>query len=118
LTSAVTHSPGTSVSPRCSAAPQSWPIGCSIASCPDWAASISRLLIANLPSLTPGKAEWYKARGVSARPHDGRRIDGAWMIRQKSQILCAWFLVWDLGMTVLAWLVAYYIRFESGLIPL
>ena len=30
------------------------------------------------------------------------RTDGARMIKQKSQILAAWFLVWDLGMTALA----------------
>jgi Undecaprenyl-phosphate glucose phosphotransferase len=35
------------------------------------------------------------------------------MIKQKSQILCAWFLVWDLGMTALAWVWAYDLRFES-----
>src|SRR5438874_3063295 len=46
------------------------------------------------------------------------RTDGARMIKQKSQILCAWFLVWDLGMTALAWVGSYYLRFESGLLPL
>jgi Undecaprenyl-phosphate glucose phosphotransferase len=40
------------------------------------------------------------------------------MIKQKSQILCAWFLVWDLAMTALAWVGAYYLRFDSGLFPL
>src|SRR5438552_1551708 len=40
------------------------------------------------------------------------------MIKQKSQILCAWFLVWDLGMTALAWVWAYTLRFESRWLPL
>ncbi len=39
------------------------------------------------------------------------------MIRQRSQILCAWFLVWDLALTGLAWVGAYYLRFEAGWIP-
>jgi Undecaprenyl-phosphate glucose phosphotransferase len=46
------------------------------------------------------------------------RTDEARMIKQKSQILCAWFLVWDLGMTALAWVGAYHLRFNSGLLPL
>jgi Undecaprenyl-phosphate glucose phosphotransferase len=45
-------------------------------------------------------------------------MDGARMIKQKSQILCAWFLVWDLGMTAVAWVWAYRLRFESQLLPL
>jgi Undecaprenyl-phosphate glucose phosphotransferase len=40
------------------------------------------------------------------------------MIKQKSQILCAWFLACDLAMTALAWLWAYHLRFEAGLLPL
>jgi Undecaprenyl-phosphate glucose phosphotransferase len=40
------------------------------------------------------------------------------MIKQKSQILCAWFLVWDLAMTAIAWVGAYYLRFEAHLIPI
>jgi Undecaprenyl-phosphate glucose phosphotransferase len=40
------------------------------------------------------------------------------MIRQKSQILSAWFLVWDLSMTALAWVGAYYLRFNAGLFSL
>jgi Undecaprenyl-phosphate glucose phosphotransferase len=40
------------------------------------------------------------------------------MIRQKSQILSAWFLVWDLCTTGLAWVGAYYLRFEAGIFPL
>ena len=39
------------------------------------------------------------------------------MIKRRSQILCAWFLLWDLIITALAWIGAYYIRFEFGLIP-
>jgi Undecaprenyl-phosphate glucose phosphotransferase len=34
------------------------------------------------------------------------------MIKRKSQILVAWFLVWDLTATALAWLAAYYVRFQ------
>ncbi len=40
------------------------------------------------------------------------------MIRQRSQILCAWFLVWDLILTALAWVGAYYLRFNTGWIPI
>jgi Undecaprenyl-phosphate glucose phosphotransferase len=40
------------------------------------------------------------------------------MIKQKSQILSAWFLVWDLALSALAWVVAYELRFESGLVSL
>src|SRR5689334_2733284 len=40
------------------------------------------------------------------------------MIKRNSQILCIWFLVCDLLVTALAWLGAYYFRFESGWIPL
>ena len=39
------------------------------------------------------------------------------MIHQRSQILCAWFLLWDLLLTAAAWVGAYYLRFESGWIP-
>ncbi len=39
------------------------------------------------------------------------------MIRQRSQILCAWFLLWDLTLTAAAWVGAYYLRFETGWIP-
>jgi Undecaprenyl-phosphate glucose phosphotransferase len=39
------------------------------------------------------------------------------MIKQKSQILCAWFRVWDLVATGLAWVLAYHVRFDSGLLP-
>ena len=39
------------------------------------------------------------------------------MINRSSQILCAWFLVCDLVLTVLAWFGAYYVRFDTGWIP-
>jgi len=39
------------------------------------------------------------------------------MIRQRSQILCAWFLIWDLILTSAAWVGAYYVRFQTGWIP-
>jgi len=37
------------------------------------------------------------------------------MIKRKSQILCLWFLLWDLVSTATAWLTAYWLRFESGI---
>src|SRR4051794_11664180 len=40
------------------------------------------------------------------------------MIKRRSQVLCAWFLVCDLLATGAAWLGAYYVRFETGWIPL
>jgi Undecaprenyl-phosphate glucose phosphotransferase len=40
------------------------------------------------------------------------------MIRQRSQILCAWFLIWDVILTAGAWIVAYYVRFQTGWIPI
>lgn len=36
------------------------------------------------------------------------------MLRNKSQILSLWFLVCDLTLTVAAWLLSHYLRFESG----
>jgi Undecaprenyl-phosphate glucose phosphotransferase len=36
------------------------------------------------------------------------------MVKRRSQILCVWFLVWDLVLTAATWLGAYYLRFESG----
>ncbi len=39
------------------------------------------------------------------------------MIRQRSQILCAWFLIWDLILTAASWIGAYYLRFQAGWIP-
>ncbi len=40
------------------------------------------------------------------------------MIRQRSQILCAWFLIWDIILTSIAWVSAYYLRFATGWIPI
>ncbi len=40
------------------------------------------------------------------------------MIRRSSQLLCVWFLVWDLAMTAGCWVGAYFLRFESGWVPL
>ncbi len=40
------------------------------------------------------------------------------MIAQKSQLICYWFRFWDLVVTALAWLLAYFVRVESGWIPL
>jgi Undecaprenyl-phosphate glucose phosphotransferase len=39
------------------------------------------------------------------------------MFKRSSQILCAWFLFWDLIVTAGAWIGAYYLRFTSGWIP-
>lgn len=39
------------------------------------------------------------------------------MIQRKSQILILWFLAWDLALTALAWVAAYLVRFDSGLLP-
>src|SRR5438093_1612189 len=52
-------------------------------------------------------------------------LDGSWafpgtgpaMLNRRSQILCVWFLAWDLALTALAWLLAFFLRFESNLIP-
>lgn len=40
------------------------------------------------------------------------------MIKRNSQVLCLWFLLWDMVVTGCAWLGAYYVRFLSGWIPL
>src|SRR5437870_6040578 len=40
------------------------------------------------------------------------------MIKHRSQVLCGWFLLWDLLLTAAAWIGAYYLRFETGWIPL
>jgi FlaA1/EpsC-like NDP-sugar epimerase len=40
------------------------------------------------------------------------------MIKRRSQLLCVWFLLWDLLLTGAAWVGAYYIRFETGWLPL
>jgi Undecaprenyl-phosphate glucose phosphotransferase len=39
------------------------------------------------------------------------------MVRQVSQSLVAWFLLWDLALASVAWLAAYYLRFHTGLFP-
>src|SRR5271169_494719 len=39
------------------------------------------------------------------------------MFKRSSQILCVWFLLWDLTLTTAAWVGAYYLRFRSGWIP-
>ncbi len=40
------------------------------------------------------------------------------MIKQRSQVLCMWFLICDLLLVGTAWIGAYYLRFETGWIPL
>jgi Undecaprenyl-phosphate glucose phosphotransferase len=40
------------------------------------------------------------------------------MMKRRSQILCAWFLFWDLVLTAISWVGAYYLRFESGWVPI
>jgi Undecaprenyl-phosphate glucose phosphotransferase len=40
------------------------------------------------------------------------------MLKHRSQILCVWFLAWDMVLTAVAWVGAYYLRVESGWIPL
>jgi Undecaprenyl-phosphate glucose phosphotransferase len=40
------------------------------------------------------------------------------MIKRRSQVLVAWFLFCDLLLTGTAWVIAYFLRFESDLIPL
>jgi Undecaprenyl-phosphate glucose phosphotransferase len=40
------------------------------------------------------------------------------MIKHRSQLLASWFLAWDLILTGLAWVGAYYLRFETGWFPL
>jgi Undecaprenyl-phosphate glucose phosphotransferase len=39
------------------------------------------------------------------------------MINRRSQLLYAWFLLWDLVLTGAAWVGAYFLRFDSGWIP-
>jgi Undecaprenyl-phosphate glucose phosphotransferase len=39
------------------------------------------------------------------------------MFKRSSQILCVWFLLWDLTLTAAAWVGAYYLRFHTGWIP-
>src|SRR4051794_20335510 len=39
------------------------------------------------------------------------------MINRNSQLLCVWFMAWDLALAAAAWLAAYVLRFESGWLP-
>ncbi len=39
------------------------------------------------------------------------------MFKHRSQVLCAWFVLWDLISATTAWIAAYYVRFESGWFP-
>ena len=39
------------------------------------------------------------------------------MIKRTSQALSVWFLCGDLALTAVAWVGAYYVRFETGWIP-
>ena len=39
------------------------------------------------------------------------------MIKRNSQILSICFFACDLAMTAAAWVLAYYLRFETGIIP-
>lgn len=40
------------------------------------------------------------------------------MTYRTSQPLIAWFVVWDLALTAIAWLASYGVRFHTGLLPL
>src|SRR5262245_6636280 len=40
------------------------------------------------------------------------------MLKRRSQILSVWFLVWDLVLAGLAWVAAYFVRFETGWVPI
>jgi Undecaprenyl-phosphate glucose phosphotransferase len=42
---------------------------------------------------------------------------GETMINRNSQLLTAWFVSWDLLLTAASWVGAYYLRFESGWLP-
>ena len=39
------------------------------------------------------------------------------MVKSSSQPLTVWFIIWDVIITVMAWIGAYMIRFDTG-IPL
>lgn len=47
----------------------------------------------------------------------GRRVAGEPMTKRSSQPLTIWFVVWDLFLTVLAWLASYLARFHFDFIP-
>lgn len=40
------------------------------------------------------------------------------MIKRSSQVLCLWFVVWDLALTAASWVGAYALRFQTGWIPI
>jgi Undecaprenyl-phosphate glucose phosphotransferase len=40
------------------------------------------------------------------------------MLKHRSQVLVAWFLFWDLLITGAAWVGAFFLRFETDLIPI
>ena len=40
------------------------------------------------------------------------------MIKQRSHILSVWFMWWDIVLTILAWMAAYFVRFETGWVPI
>jgi Undecaprenyl-phosphate glucose phosphotransferase len=40
------------------------------------------------------------------------------MINRNRQLLCAWFVSWDLLLTAAAWICAYFLRFRSGWLPI
>src|SRR5579872_5944021 len=40
------------------------------------------------------------------------------MINRRSHILCVWFLACDLLLTGLAWVGAFYLRFQTGWVPI
>jgi Undecaprenyl-phosphate glucose phosphotransferase len=42
---------------------------------------------------------------------------GEAMMNRNSQLLSAWFVAWDLLLTAAAWVGAYYVRFETGWLP-
>jgi len=40
------------------------------------------------------------------------------MLKRRSQVLCVWFLTWDLIITAVSWVGAYYLRFTTGWVPI
>src|SRR5579862_704878 len=42
---------------------------------------------------------------------------GETMTNRNSQLLVAWFVSWDLALTAAAWIGAYFLRFQSGWLP-
>lgn len=39
------------------------------------------------------------------------------MFKRRNQVLIVWFLSWDLLLTAVSWIGAYYLRFDSGWLP-